>query len=126
MNQLLRSSNDISVRLQDKGPRFVILDRQDYIDNVESNSNDGSFDVLPSDPSIIFTEAVKNWGEKWIKKGEIAELLLDCILNSKARPGTNYVLIKIHKPGNPIRYFSNWHGCRISVSIYRILSLPIC
>ena len=72
MNQL-RSSTDISVRLQDKGSRFVISDRQDYIDKVESNLNDGSFDVLPSDPSDIFTEAVKNWGEKWIKKGEIAE-----------------------------------------------------
>ena len=63
MNQL-RSSNDISMRLQDKGSRFVILDRQDYIDKVQSNLNDGSFDVLPSDPSNIFTEAVKNWGEK--------------------------------------------------------------
>ena len=47
MNQL-RLSNDISVRLQDKGSRFVILDRQDYIDKVESDLNDGSFDVLPS------------------------------------------------------------------------------
>ena len=62
MNQL-RSSNDIFVRLQDKCSRFVILDRQDYIDKVESNLNDGSFDVLPSDASIIFTETIKNWGE---------------------------------------------------------------
>ena len=76
MNQL-RSSNDIFVRLQDKGSRFVILDRQDYVDKVESNLNDGSFDVLPSDPSIIFTEVVKNWGEEWIKNSEIAEPLLD-------------------------------------------------
>ena len=53
------SSKDISVKLQDKGSRFVILDRQDYIDKVESNLNDGSFDVLPSDPSIIFNKAVK-------------------------------------------------------------------
>ena len=63
MNQL-RSFNDISVKLQDKGSRFVILDRQDYVDKVESNLNDGSFDVLPSDSSIIFNEAVKNWDEK--------------------------------------------------------------
>ena len=76
MNQL-RSSNDTFVRLQDKGSRFVILDRQDYVDKVESNLNDGSFGVLPSDPSIIFTEVVKNWGEEWIKNGEIAEPLLD-------------------------------------------------
>ena len=74
MNQL-RSSNDISVRMQDQGCRFVILDRQDYIDKVESNLNDGSFDVLPSDPSIILTKTVKNWGEKCINKGKIAEPL---------------------------------------------------
>ena len=127
MNQL-RSSNDISVRLQDKGSRFAILDRQDYIDKVESNLNDGSFDVLPSDPSIIFSEAFKNYCEKWINKGELAEPLLDCILNSKARPGTNYGLIKIHKPGKPypINNFRNFHGCRKSISVYRILSLPLC
>ena len=112
MNQL-RSSNDICVRLQDKGSRFVILDRQDYIDKVESNLNDGSFNVLPSDPSIIFTETVKNWGEKWINKGEIAEPLLDCILNSKAKPGTNYGLIKTHKPGNPIRLISSGIGMAV-------------
>ena len=41
------------------------------LDKVESN--DGSFEVLPSDPSIIFNEAVKNCGE-------IAEPLLDCVL----------------------------------------------
>ena len=94
------------MRLQDKGSRFVILDRQDYIDKVKSNLNDGSFYVLPSDPSIILNEAVKNWGE-------IAEHLLDCILNSKARPGTNYVLIKTHKPGNSIRLITSGIGTAV-------------
>ena len=37
----LRTSKDIVIRLQDKGSRFVILDRTDYIDKVESNLNDG-------------------------------------------------------------------------------------
>ena len=44
----LRSSKDLVVRLQDKGSRFVILDRNDYIDKVELNLNDGSFDILGS------------------------------------------------------------------------------
>ena len=39
----LRSSKDLVVRLQDKGSRFVILDRNDYIDKVERNLNDGLF-----------------------------------------------------------------------------------
>ena len=30
---------------------------------------------------------VKNWGEKWIKKGVIAEPLLDCILSGGHRKG---------------------------------------
>ena len=41
----LRKSKDIVVRLQDKGSRFVILDRIDYINKVESNLSDGSFDI---------------------------------------------------------------------------------
>ena len=68
---------------------------------------------MPSDPSIISTEEVKNWGEKWINKGEIAEPLLVCILNSKARPGTNYGLIKPHKPGNPVRLITSGIGTAV-------------
>ena len=63
MNQL-RSSIDISVRLQDEGSRFVILDGQDYIDKVESNLNDGSFMFCLQILLTNFTEAVNNWGEK--------------------------------------------------------------
>ena len=51
--------------------------------------------------------------ENWIKKGEIAEPLLDCILNSEARPGTSYGLIKIHKPGNPIRLITSGIGTAV-------------
>ena len=45
-----------------------------------------------------------------IIKGEIAEPLIDCILNSEARLGTNYGLIKTHKPGNPIRLITSGIG----------------
>ena len=126
MNQL-RSSNNFSGRLQNKGSRFIILDRQDYIDKVESNLNDGSFDVLPSGPSIIATEVIKNWGEKCIKKGEIAEPLLDCILNSKARPGANYGLIKTHKPGNLIRLITSGIGMAVeNMSVFTEYFLYPC
>ena len=63
MNRL-HSFNDISMSLHYKGSRLFILDRQAYIDKVESNLDDGSFDVLASDPSVIYNLAVKNWGEK--------------------------------------------------------------
>ena len=57
--QLLKSK-DIVVRLQDKGSRFVILDRNDDIDKVENNLSDGSFDILCSDPSLSFYRTVKD------------------------------------------------------------------
>ena len=56
----LRTSKNIVVRLQDKGSRFVILDRTDYIDKVESNLNDGLFDLLPSDPSSSYYQTVRD------------------------------------------------------------------
>ena len=106
----LRTSKDIFIRLQDKGSRFVILDRTDYIDKVESNLGDGSFDLFPSDPSLAYYQIVKDWGTKWVNKGEITQPLLDCILNVRAKPGKNYGLIKTHKPNNPIRLITSGNG----------------
>ena len=103
----LRSSKDLMVRLQDKGSRFVTLERNDYIDKVERNLNDGSFDILGSDPLLSYYNIVKDWGDKWVEKGEITQPLVECILNVNARPGRNYGLIKTHKPNNPIRLITS-------------------
>ena len=78
----LRSSKDFEVKLQYKGSRFVILDRYDYMDKVEPNLNDGSFDILGSDPSLSYYHIVKDWGDKWLEKGEITQPVVDCILMS--------------------------------------------
>ena len=103
-------SKDIVIRLQDKGSRFVILNRTDYIDKVELNLRDGSFDLLPSDPPLAYYQIVKDWGTKLVNKGEITQPLLDCILNVRAKPGKNYGLIKTHKPNNPIRLITSGNG----------------
>ena len=111
--QQLRTSKDILIRLQDKGSRFVILDRTDYIDKVESNLNDGSFDLVPSDPSSSYYQTLRDWGVKWVNKGEITQPLLDYIINSDAKPGKNYGLIKTHKPNNPIRLITFGNGTAV-------------
>ena len=123
----LRKSKDIVVRLQDKGSRFVILDRNDYIDKVESNLSDGSFDILSSDPSLSFYHTVKDWGDKWVEKGEITQPLVDCILNVNARPGKNYGLIKTHKPNNPIRLITSGNGTAVeNLSLFTEYFLHPC
>ena len=78
----LRSSKDLVVRLQDKGSKFVILDRNDYIDKVECSLNDGSFDILGSDPSLSYYHIVKDWGDKWVEKVRLPSLLLTVFLMS--------------------------------------------
>ena len=93
----LHTSKDIVVRLQDKGSRFVILDQTDYIDKVESNLNDRSFDSLCADPSSSYYEKVRDWGVIWVNKGKITQPLADYIINPEAEPGKNYGLIKTHK-----------------------------
>ena len=65
----------IVVRLQDIGSRFVILDRNNYIDKGESNLSDGSFDILSSDPSLSFYHTVKDWGDNGWKKARLHNLL---------------------------------------------------
>ena len=99
--------------MQDKGSRFVILVRNDYIDKVERNLDDGSFDILGSDPSLSYYRIVKDWGDKWVEKGQITQPLVDCILNVNARPGKNYGWIKTHKPNNPIKLITSGNGTAI-------------
>ena len=89
------------------------MDRNDYIDKVERNLNDGSFDILRSDPLLSYYHIVKDWGDKWVEKGEITQPLVDCILNVNARPGKNYGLIKTHKPNNPIRLITSGNGTAV-------------
>ena len=123
----LRTSKDIVVRLQDKGSRFVILDRTDYIDKVESNLNDGSFDLLPADLSSSYYQMVRDWGVKWVNKGEIGQPLLDYIINPDAKPGKNYGLIKTHKPNNPIRLITSGNGTAVeNLSLFTEYFLHPC
>ena len=106
---------------------LVILDRNDYIDKVESNLSDGSFDILSSDPSLSFYHTVKDWGDKWVEKGEITQPLVDCILNVNARPGKNYGLIKTQKPNNPIRLITSGNGTAVeNLSLFTEYFLHPC
>ena len=123
----LCTSKDIVVRLQDKGSRFVILDRTDYIDKVESNLNDGSFDLLPADPSSSYYQMVRDWGVKSVNKGEITQPLLDYIINPDAKPGKNYDSIKTHKPNNPIQLITSGNGTAVeNLSLFTEYFLHPC
>ena len=113
--------------MQDKGSRFIIRDGTDYNDKVESNLNDGSFDLLPTDPSSSYYQMVRDWEVKWVNKGEITQPLLDYIINPDGKPGKNYDLIKTHKPNNPIRLITSSNGTAVeNLSLFTEYFLHSC
>ena len=74
--------------------------------------------LLPSDPSLAYYQIVKDWGTKWVNRGEITQPALDCILNVRAKPGKNYGLIKTHKPNNPIGLITSGTGQLLKIYLY--------
>ena len=85
------------------------------------------FDILGSDTSLSYYHIVKDWGDKWVEKGEITQPLVDCILNVNARLGKNYGLIKTHKPNSPIRLITSGNGTAVeNLSLFTEYFLHPC
>ena len=100
----LVNNEDIVIRIQDKGSRFVLLNSTDYVDKMEDYLNDNpSFCTLYEDPTDTFLQRVSAWSQKWLSKGEINDTVIDFVTNHSAQPAKNYGLVKTHKPGCKLR-----------------------
>ena len=100
----LRSNKDISIRIQDKGSRFVILNSTDYVDKMDRYlKNNANFSKLDFDITETIMTKVDNWAKEWFLKGEINQTVVDFVCNVQAKPAKNYGLVKTHKPGQKLR-----------------------
>ena len=71
----LRSNKDIAIRIQDKGSRFVIPNKTDYVDKMDRYlRNNANFGKLDFDITEIIMTKVDNWTKEWFLKGEINHL----------------------------------------------------
>ena len=61
-------SNNQSIRVQNKGSRFVIFGTRDYEQKIKYQIERSSFKQPPQDPSKQFEIKVKNWIDKWHRK----------------------------------------------------------
>ena len=57
----IRSWNYQTVRVQDKGSRFVILGNNDYEQKIQTQIDRSSFNRLEEDPSKKFGIQINNW-----------------------------------------------------------------
>ena len=60
----IKSWNDQTIRVQDNGSAFVILENTDHVQKIKHQSERSSFKQLLQDPSKQFEMKVNNWIEK--------------------------------------------------------------
>ena len=108
-----------SIRVQDKGSRFVVLNSSDYVSKIEEQIQRSSFTVLQDDPTEQFEERVVKWSKKWVERGAISKDWALFIEPSLSKPGNMHGLIKTHKTSNPSRVISSGCGTAIeNLSIF--------
>ena len=101
------------MRIQDKGNRFVIVDKETDKEKAKEQIERSSFVEVEHDPTKEHIQKVERWAEKWFKKGEITKAWKDYVKNRNAKPGTNSTLYKTHKEGNPVRLLTS--GCNTAI-----------
>ena len=120
----LKHSDNI-IRIQDKGSRFVILNRQEYHSKILGQlSNSLHYDKVHSDPTLDHFEEVKNWGRKWLSEGQISQEIATWITNLEPKLGVAFGKVKTHKRDNPLRLITSCCGTAIErVSVFTELYL---
>ena len=112
-NVLFNKDSDKVMRLQDKGNRFIIVDKQTDCEKANEQIERSSFLKIDYDPTTLHINKVKDWTNKWISRNEISKEWAKYIVNVNAVPGKNSTLYKTHKPNNPVRLLTT--GCNTAI-----------
>ena len=99
--------------MQDKGSRFVVLDKQDYVEKIEYQLGRSSFEELDHDPSKLFSEKVNLWIQKRTENKVLDKSWSKFIQLSFVAPGIMYDLVKTHKADSPVKVITS--GCGTAV-----------
>ena len=90
----MKSWNNQTVRVQDKGSCFVILDNNDYEQKIQTQIDRSSFNRLEEDPSKKFDIEINNWVLKWHRKKVLDDKWKSYITPHNSRPGKIYATSK--------------------------------
>ena len=112
-NHLFNQDSDLILRLQDKGNRFVIVDKETDQTKAKEQIARSSFTELDHDPTESHIQKVVDWAEKWHSNGQINKQWKEFIINRDSKPGKNSTLYKTHKAGTPVRLLTS--GCNTAI-----------
>ena len=110
---LFNPDTSLLLRSQDKGNRFVVVDKQTDIAKANHQIERSSFVKLNYDSTKDFILNVKEWADKWVCEKEILAEWRDYIVNNHATPGKSATLHKTHKTGMPVRLLTS--GCNRAI-----------
>ena len=98
----LKSKGEIVIKKADKGSSIVVMNRSDYISEAERQLSDTKFyKKLPKDLTQEHQTDVNNLVEKLLRLEYISEPIYHCLLNTKPKTSSLYLLPKIHKITKP-------------------------
>ena len=90
------------IRPADKGSKFFVLDREDYVQRTLVHLSDKNTFMEIHDKTAAIEEAklaITNWCEKYADEEGMTNAISSAnIPNEKCKPGNNYLLLKAHKP----------------------------
>ena len=111
---LFNSDSSLLLRSQDKGYRFVAVNKQTHIIKANHQIERSSFVKLNYHPTKDFILNVKQWADKGFCEEEISTEWTDYIVNNQATHGKNATLYKKHKTGMPVRLLKS--GCNTAIA----------
>ena len=111
--QELRSLNHHTIRVQDKGSKFVLLSNEQYCKKVQHQINRSSFTLLRRDFTKKFGNKINKWTEKWKSRKAIDEDWKRFMKLKDVKPGKMYRMIKTHKESNSLRIISSGSGTAV-------------
>ena len=82
------------MRLQDKGNRFIIVDKQADCEKANKQIKRSSFLKIDNVSIILHINKVKDWTTKWMSRNEISKEWAKYIVNENAVPGKTVHYIK--------------------------------
>ena len=93
---------DLIIRPADKGSKFFILDKEDYIQRVLIHLNDPSTFVIvhnKEEAVLQTTTAIKDWTVKFSSEPGMTTAISNMVIpDETCKPGNNYINPKAHKP----------------------------
>ena len=108
--EMLFNPNSTEVmRLQDKGNKFVVVEKATDLMKSECQIVKSSMVKVDDDPTKQIIDKVDNWCRKWTNKGHLSSEWASFILNKEAKPAKNSPLYKTHKSDIPVRLLTS--GC---------------